>query len=324
MKYFKTRKAFTLLEVIFVIIILGIVASIGSTIVVQLFDNYLTQRAMYRVSLKTELAVEQIVNRLAYRIDSSVIVRDLTVAGLNNFTPLEDFNYGNSQITPQALEWIGYENDSFSSRGVPGWSGYCDTVATVNRIIAGNRTRVVTPGSNLQYANTVIRNLSGNTKRLRDAALLFAVNNEFTKGNFIAQPARCYGYIDNTCIHTVGGRNGQNQIRLDNNLATNTNISPLYKLAWSAYAIVPTNIRHNNSLFDLELHYNYQPWDGMQYDNPNTRISTLIRNVTSFKYSELGGTIRIKLCATEQLGGTVADDVAAQNISVCKEKVVIR
>jgi hypothetical protein len=279
---------------------------------------------MYRVSLKTELAVEQIVNRLAYRIDSSVIVRNLAVAGPNNFTPLEDFNYGSSQTAPQALEWIGYENDSFSSKAVPGWSGYCDTTATVNLISGGDRTHVVTPGSALDYADTVIANLSGGTKGLSDAALLFAVNNEFRDGVFIPQPARCYGYTDNTCIHTVGGNNGANQITLNNDLITNTNISPLYKLAWSAYAIVPTNIRHNNSLFDLELHYNYQPWDGIQYNNQGTLRSTLIRNVTSFKYSELGGTIRIKLCATEQLGGSKLDDNTSQNISICKEKVVIR
>ena len=335
---------FTLLEVIFVIVILGIVASIGSTIVAQLYENYIVQRAMHRVSQKTELAANQIANRLGYVITPSVIVRDGT--NPNNFIALEDIPDGTSNTTPQVLEWIGYDNDSFGSRQVPGWSGYCDVTGTLNTIAAGNRRRILTPGSRLGYANRVIRNLSNfgggapNGKTIANTAMLFSVAGMHS--NAQAQNAGCFGYKgiytptglagNNTCIHTIRNTIDQTTLRLDNPIPAGARIriSPLYKFAWTAYAIVPVNIRPgrattgNSALFDLELRYNFQPWDGTFYDDVNTQRAILIRNVTSFKYSQLGGTIRFKLCATEQVGGNQTDDINATNISVCKEKVVIR
>jgi len=50
------RKAFSIIEIVFVIVILGIVASIASDIIVQVYDSYIVQRAVYRVNYKTELA----------------------------------------------------------------------------------------------------------------------------------------------------------------------------------------------------------------------------------------------------------------------------
>ncbi len=335
---YRKSAGFTLLELIFVIIILGIVASIGSTIVSQLFENYIVQRAVQRVSLKTELAAEQISNRLKHAIRSSVIVRDGRAgAPRNAFTKLSDIPAGAGQRHTQILEWIGYDNDSFSSAEVPGWSGYCDVTSTINRIqgVAGfapaQRNLVYTPGSQLAYANTVIQNLSGNAnpRTLANTALLFATNGLHDNAGQRQRPD-CYGYDGNNfaCIHTIQGNVNQTILQTDNNLLQNTYISPIYQLAWSAYAIVPVNIRrnpsNNSALFDLELRYNYQPWDNIQYDARNTPRSILIRNVTSFKYSELAGTIRFKLCATEQIGGNSTDDVNATNISVCKEKVVLR
>lgn len=313
MKFQLYRQAFTLLELVLVIVILGIVSSIGSNVIVQMYENYIIQRAMHRVSLKTELAANQIANRLAYRVDSSVIVRDLD----GNVTVLGDIDFGSSNIAPEILEWIGYDNDSFSAQLNPAWSGYCDTTAT---LVPGGTTNINTPGSNLAFANTVIGNLSkGNVKNISNAALLFSVGGQHINAVSNSQRAACYGYDgNNTCIHQIAGNTGNTILRTDNLIETNTNISQHYKLAWSAYAIVPVNIR-STSLFDLELRYNYQPWDNIQFNHANTSSATLITNVTSFKFSEQGGTVRFKLCATEKIG-----DASTVNVSICKEKVVIR
>jgi len=326
-----TKPGFTLLEVIFVIVILGIVASIGSTIVAQLYDNYIVQRAVQRVSLKTELAADQIANRLADAIPSSIIARN-PIAVNYNFQALRDIPAGAGDRRPRPLEWIGYEHDSFAGSLVPGWSGYCDIDATQGLIAAVpvNRTSVITPGSNLPFTNQVIQNLSGSVNNLADAALLFNTNGQHSAA--LQQTPACYGYDGNTaCIYRVAGNNGSRNIRLDDNIAPGNFISPLYKIAWSAYAIVPTNIRrattNNSALFDLELRYGYQPWNtanNNDFDLLGTNRSILLRNVTSFKFAQQGNTIRFKICATEQIGGNAADDIAATNISVCKEKVVIR
>jgi len=319
--YIKTdKKAFSLLELIFVIVILGIVSSIGSSIIAQIYENYIVQRAMHRVSLKTELAATQIANRLAYRINSSVITRDVA----NSITPLEDVTFGASDLNAETLEWIGYDNDSFSARARPGWSGYCDTNTTTSAITNPGRNRIHTPGSRLRFTNAVIRNLSSNTKTIADTALFFSTNGIFfddgNPGGRIRQRPQCYGFEENnaTCVHRISGRIGNRTLQTDDNMLSGTQISQHYKLAWSAYALVPVNVQ-STRLFDLALRYNYQPWDRTYHYSNGTSQSILIRNVSSFKFSEQGGTVRFKLCATEQIG-----DANTTNISVCKEKVVIR
>jgi len=222
-----TKPGFTLLEVIFVIVILGIVASIGSTIVAQLYDNYIIQRAVQRVSLKTELAADQIANRLADAIPSSIIARN-PIAVNYNFQALKDIPAGAGDRRPRPLEWIGYEHDSFAGRLRPGWSGYCDIHATQNRITAmpANRTSVVTPGSRLAFTDRIIRNLSGGANSLADAALLFSTNGQHSAA--LQQTPACYGYDGNrACIYRVAGRNGPRIIRLDDNPACISGISVL-------------------------------------------------------------------------------------------------
>jgi prepilin-type N-terminal cleavage/methylation domain-containing protein len=307
------KKAFTLLEVTLVIVILGIVASVASTIISQLYENYMIQRAMHNVSLKTELAINQIVNRLTYRIENSVIARKSD----GTFIPLQAIEYGVTNTDNAILEWIGYDNESFEARNTPGWSGYCDVTATA-------APNILTPGSNLNFTSTVIGNLSNGNPTL---ALLFSLGDR-RDGNITNPDSHCFGYNgDASCIHQSGI---VNNTTLSTNRASGTaSISDQYKLAWSAYAIVPVNANalyndvRNGAIvaegipqsFDLELRYNYQPWAGSQYTDASH--STLIRNATSFKFSEQGGTIRVKLCATERTAfGT--------NVSVCKEKVVIR
>lgn len=326
MKHSKFSQGFSMLELVMVIVILGIVSSIGSTMIAQLYENYITQRAMHDVSLKTELAINQIVNRLTYRIDGTIIARKSN----GDFSSLESFNFGSNNTDRAVLEWIGYDEESFSAKNNPGWSGYCDVNAT-------NATfpKISTPGSNLSLTENIVKNLSG-SNTVPQLALLFWLNGN-QDGNTFPDPA-CYGYNNDgntTCIHQVTKIDNQT-LQTDRAAGGTTTISDQYKLAWSAYSIVAVNkdALYNNvrngvivaetdrtpRSFDLELRYGYQPWAGTQFDDANTPRSTLIRNVTSFKYAEQGGTIRLKLCATEQVG----DINASTNVSVCKEKVVIR
>ena len=96
-----------------------------------------------------------------------------------------------------------------------------------------------------------------------------------------------------------------------------------YKLAWSAYAIVPTEVTgtdltdrgFNSAVYDLALHYNYQPWKGDDY-NTTSSNSLLVENVVSFRFTGQGDTIRFKICVAESIGDS--------NITSCKEKAVIR
>ncbi|MCK9258063.1 MAG: prepilin-type N-terminal cleavage/methylation domain-containing protein, partial [Sulfurospirillaceae bacterium] len=72
----RKKSGFTMVELVMVIIVLGIVASIGADIISNLYTNYLRTRAVNRLQTQTEIALEQIAKRLQYRIKDSVIARN--------------------------------------------------------------------------------------------------------------------------------------------------------------------------------------------------------------------------------------------------------
>ncbi len=311
------KRGFTMLELVFVIVILGIVASIGSSLIVQVYESYIVQRALHRTSLKAELAATQIVNRLTYRISSSAIGRE---GNTNNFKPIDELTLTESE-THTTLEWIAYDNDSFSTNSTPGWSGFCDLNETVT-----TRTKISTPGSNLDGTNAIIGKLSNSTKNISNAAIIFAGHEYNATKNYIAN---CMGFSDNSCIYRLSGLNSD-AISLP--IADNPGILVMtdqYKLVWSAYAIVPTPVvdpeltkrgfKSTDEVYDLALHYNYQPWSTnspSSYYNPGSSSRTLVTNVESFRFIGKGDTIRFKICVLEPIGDS--------SIRSCKEKAVIR
>ncbi len=328
-QFIQSKKAFSLIEVIFVLVVLGIVASISSQIIAQVYENYIMQRAVYNVSTKTELVANQIVNRLTYRIQDSTISKNhalfLANQGLANgwatenvnWLPLKDVPVGGIYTT---IEWIGYDNDSFDANASPYWTGVADyrnTTASVNGFDSN--------GSNLNSVAIIMNNLSNGNVNLHDvnplhtnhAALLFSQNNNYYTGTNEYNP-NCMGLIpqdagsSTNCIFRVGINTNSSFSFLD---AKSKIITERYKLAWTAYAIAPEDL-DGDGFFDLMLYYNYRPWDGEDYIH-NGQKSILMKNVTVFKFSESGGVIRFKLCAAENIG----EDF---NVTTCKEKVVIR
>jgi len=300
------KKAFSLIEVIFVLVILGIVASISSQLIVKVYENYITQRAVYNVSTKTELAINQIVNRLTYSVIDSAVARDPNNNAnhklLINLTSATDANL-------TILEWLGYDNDSFATGTTPYWSGVANyRTATTNGFD--------TPGSNLNKVDTIIKYLSKNTVSLNSNDYPAVVFQPRGPGDKV--DGECMGMLaDNnrSCIYAVSESN-QTGFTFRNGAKTKI-ITERYQLAWSAYALVP--VQQPNGLYNLELHYNYQPWlpTNEKYNSPSTSVSTLIRNISVFKFTQSGGIIQLKLCATENIGQDF-------NISTCKEKAIIR
>lgn len=312
---FSFRSAFSMLELVFVIVILGIVSSIGAELIAKVYENYIVQRALHRSSVKTELAASQIANRLAYSIPRTIIARldNATFTSIDN-APAKTYNI---------LEWVASDADSFTAITAaaaagrrPGWSGFCDVNDTANTTI----NSISSPGSDFALADTIITNLSGtNAKSLSNAGILFPGTYDENTVGFKGSPL--LGDIFVSRVNTYAGTT----VTLDNN---NTNgVKEHYKLTWSAYAIVPTQVtgadlinrgfNATDEIYDLTLHYNFQPWDGLYYDDVATQKTTLIRNVSVFNFIGTGDTVRFKLCVQENIGQTYP-------ITTCKEKAVIR
>jgi len=84
----RLRRAFSMIELILVMVVLGIVASMGATIIAQVYENYIIQRGMHETTMKTELAASIIYNRLANRIAKATvgIHEDCNITYVNDIT----------------------------------------------------------------------------------------------------------------------------------------------------------------------------------------------------------------------------------------------
>ncbi len=290
----KNKFAFTMIEMIFVIIILGIVAVIGSSIISKIYQSYVYSRSINTLQTKTELALMQISKFLSYRIKNSVIARRTQT----DFKALNDAN-GSYTI----LEWIGYNNEGFEGNGTnPGWSGFVDLDSPET-----NQTQIKTSGSKLSLAEQNIYALSDGEVNLSkpnsSAAIIFdGLPNDFN----ISQ----YGWDDGT-----PHRNHDYVFRVERNASDilkfienqPSTVYEHYKLTWSAYAIVPEGNANDRN---LTFYYNFRPWMDENYTDGSKAV--LMEHVTTFKFRQTGDTMRLKLCVNNP----------DANDTFCKEEVV--
>ncbi len=294
MKKFKNRLAFTMVEMVFVIVILGIVAAIGSSIISKIYQSYIYSRSINELQTKTELALMQISKFLSYRIKNSVIARRTRI----DFKALNDAN-GSYTI----LEWIGYNNEGFEGNGTnPGWSGFVDLDSPET-----NQTQIKTSGSELSLAEQNIYALSNGEVNLSSpnssAAIIFdGLPNDFNVSK--------YGWDDGTSHRNHDyvfrvDRNGSDVLKfIDKNATT---VYEHYKLTWSAYAIVPEGKKGDKN---LTFYYNFRPW--MDENDTNGSHAVLMEHVTTFRFRQTGETMRLKLCVKNPNA----------NDTFCKEEVV--
>jgi prepilin-type N-terminal cleavage/methylation domain-containing protein len=295
------KKAFTMLELVMVIIVLGIVASIGADIIVALYDNYIRARTINALESKTEITLEQIAKRFQYRIKSSTIARQVGGNFISVSSPLLDNSY-------PIIEWIGYSNESFLGTPRPGWSGFIDMFhSDTNSTSQTFRTS----DSNLALASNVISALTSGDINLtagNEAALIF--KKPWNIGDF------GWGTANNT------DGNATVKVRILNDevlvLSNDTNLTEIYEqyyLAHTAYAIVPEGDIANED-FNLTLYYNYQPWMGEEYNNNGSRFP-LVEHANLFHFRQDQTLLRFKLCIHDNNESGIGERVV-----VCKEKVV--
>jgi hypothetical protein len=254
-----------MIELVFVIVILGIVSSIGAELIAKVYESYIVQRAQHRASVKTELAAVEIANRLSYAIPGTVIRRVEKTGSPEKITA----GLGFAPDAYTVLQWVGYDADSFGAitsdaNRLPGWSGFCD-------LNESNATTVSTPGSNLGLADTVIGNLGGD---INNAAIYFP------------------DYDNESNVSSVSG----NTITLT---ATPAKKVEHYKLAWTSYALVVED-DDGDGRKDLNLYYNFTPSPNAAI---GTTKSLLLKNIGTFKFRGDGRTIRFKICRSENIGG---------------------
>ncbi len=205
MKLKKLTPAFSMLELVFVITILGIVASIGAEMIAKVYEGYIVQRAEHKATMKTELAATQIANRLASSIPGTVIRRLTKTGAFEEIT--DDMLLDPTGNTYTVLQWVGSDTDSFTATNPPGWSGFIDIDDPTN-----TTNQLSTPGSALGTATNIMNNLSPSATA--------------------PEPKIYFPYDSNEYNASIAG----STISLSG--AGATHIVEHYKLAWTSYALV--------------------------------------------------------------------------------------
>ena len=308
------KRAFTLLELVVVIVVLGIIAMMSFNAIMNIYSNYFQTKTVNELETQTEIALEQISKRLEHRIKPSVIARktDGAFLALNDSGVNLDAKYEILEFIPYAYEIF---NDVPSGSNKAGrYSGYADLAKS------SPATGLISPGSN--FSTEVVETIKDLTCREDTNATCV----DFTKkdGGVVAIFSDVYynvqdsfgykGDITKLDIAKVGVKSTDGNT-LEISGFDGKQISEQYHLAYTANAIVPEQSTDPkdaaNGVFDLNLYYDYRPWMGEKY-KPNGEKATLAKNVTRFVFTEKNGVIVLKLC------------MRAKNseITICKSKAV--
>ncbi len=309
------RSAFTLIEMIMVIVILGVVAMIGTDIIARMYQGYIRAQIVNELQQKTELVLDQISKRLKYRIKATAFTKDSTNPA--TFKQLSS----NDNNTYNMLEWIGYDNEGFlgdwnGTSFVPGWSGFVDLYDNTG-IDDTNASQISTEGSRLDFAERTIFALSNGDVNMSDPtndypAIIFKNVSDTLPRSYGLHPT----VNDHNLTYRIERNVGDTDILQFEEDDGNKTLFEQYYLAWSAYALVPdTGPSSSNDDFNLTLHYNYQPWHGEKFNDANTSKRVIAEHVSTFRFTQTGSTIRIKLCISD-------NNRTGTPIGFCKEKAI--
>lgn len=305
------RRGFTLIELIFSMVIIAIVASVGTDVIRLVFERYVASRDLERGQSDVRRTLDLLAARLQYRVKNSVIGRNPDTnetRSLNNL-PL-------AQPSPYTvLEWVGvaYESrrgmDDGAGTVQAGWSGLG---------IKQDENRTVSPGSFFRtVAQPIEDNLTGNANPFENNMTILIYAGSQLRGDYTGDQNESWGWNPadrNSSYFSLGGDYNDTDFNLTALQDDNDTVpaSDQYYLARSAYAVW---VNDGN----LTLAYDYRPWRGQSYTTATQ--SVLLENVTLFQFQETSGALRLVLCvkASDAVAGN-NDDNSTQ---FCRERTVL-
>jgi hypothetical protein len=331
------RKSFSLLELVITITVVGLIVGSTSQLMFNIYNSYQYIRDMNWLDKKISNTSFQIVKYLENRIEGSEI------SSVEDNISTIDVNETNFTIISQALaseddtlQWISRAFDSYNgawrndlNSTVSIWNGFIDLSKEHNKtdfIISSKKDM------NISLLEDIIFTLSNGDVNISDKnskpiGIYFknakrGSNSEnrdkfgwkysiFKEnrgdGNFSKAIFRGYFREEDPYIYFTSSNE-------DGTLSTFADereeviIYEQYILTWTAYGL---ELENGN----LYLYYNYRPWNGEEMKKDGEKI-LLLDNVTEFRYTSTGATIRIQLCASN---GVSAEE---DQIIFCRDSLV--
>lgn len=278
------RKGFTLMELVFVIVIFGILSKFGADILYKIYENYIYSNTFNRLENQSEAAVKQIANRLQYRIKDSTIARD-TISS-TNIEPIGS-NTGNENV----LEWIGIDIDGWqgTTSTAPDWSGFIDLAASSAALLNSPGTSITDTGLGIFFI--------GSNVDLNSSSFGWDGNAAANQTGVAIHPVTV---AENNITSSIVGFD-----------FTGVDVYEYYELAKTAYAVSLDTATH-----ELWFYYDFQPWDGDTLATAGIGKSLIMENVSSFKFTSMGDIMVIQVCVSD------SNITGVGEYAICKEKVV--
>jgi len=305
----KIKRAFTMIELIFVIVIMGILSKFGVEFLAQAYNSFIFSSINNSLQSRSASALEIIGSRLQFRIKDSVIARQPGVT----FEGLGDSTLG---ANATVLEWVGYDIDGLRGDSSPTWSGIIDLDNSTFNLLN-------TPDTNLTEVTNIINALSNGNSNVGDIALYFIGSDSDIQNGYGWDGVKVSDQNDTMHPVRMGANNffipQDHPTATDNNF-TGVDVYEYYQLAWTAYAVALEDFDGDGTANELVLYYDYQPWDGEDYLNDG-RATLLMENVDTFRFKSIGSIVKLQVCVFSTIiSGDVKD--AAGGYSLCKEKTI--
>ena len=336
------KKSFTLIELIVVMIIMGILATIAVEILLKVYKNYSITKSENKLVFEADLVLNKIASKMENRIANSVIAtecnatnNDCKKGNVKGFISIQDLTPDNASKYP-VVEWL--EKDIYSRRGewngtliIPGWSGFVDLKKTKTN--ANDDYNITIPYSKMSIIQDIDGNWTeswgingyGNVFENNLSVLIFSGSDGRGAFNDINHSYGWYEtlYPDNKAQKVFAIIKDDINTTLNNatiriKTIDDTNDTTVYEgffIVKGAQAIVPV---YNSDTDDYNLTFiqNYYPWRDENYTEGNS--SLLATHIVQFKFREEGGMLRIYIC----IQNPEINLENNQKLTVCKEKVV--
>lgn len=288
------RRGVTLIELIFVIVILGLVGMIAIGTISHFYKGsyYQNQYAQSTADLDRTLAV--IEKNLKNAIRDSIVLLDGTdgVACQQIASQAQANNYTLGFISIDEDSRRGYW-DTATARYQPGWTG--EATVTGSGVMT-----LLAPEANFNYADTIIQAVSGGTKALTNGAIYRYSYDDALDSctNF-----RWIGTTGNA-MEPISAKVSATTLQI---LGTFGKSSSVYQLAWTGKAF------QLSSDGNLSLYTNFQPWSATNNLYTSGTKNLVATNVSHFSVRREGN--------SQMLVGNSAFHGEFYRVNVCMKEV---
>ncbi|MDX1810173.1 MAG: prepilin-type N-terminal cleavage/methylation domain-containing protein [Sulfurospirillaceae bacterium] len=312
------KKAFTLIEAIITIVIIGILSAGTFVAMKHLYVKAAKSKAFSDLSSDSQIIADQVSSLLYQRVPSSVI-------GYKS-----DGTYGsiyNLGSTYNIIEWIGLSSEGLKAGY---YSGFVDLNASNKNTLQIASYDINTTGLN----NILAKKFTGGN--LNDLALVFAGSFDDGSLSLANDFNNSFGWHSSGAHHHLVfdvTLNTNDITLIPDASSTNIVIYEKYYLVDSAYAIARgkdidlnatciTDLNQSDNSDTLFLFYDYRPWKNQTFcadpkgNGQSGSVSILSKHVTGFQAGLINGNLKFNLTLEKHIRGS------DNNVSISKQKVV--